>query len=144
MFQRKRLTVHRNCHQGVATVEHGHGEPTGVPVNGTANDLIGPGLESEFPEQVVQAHPQPPGIANELAPYFVGDTGESDVGLDQGPGQELFECQLGRPRHHPGHPEDVIPDLDARNLQGGVDAVEGCVRCDKRCQTLYPQIGPIG
>ena len=108
MLQRQRLSVHADRYECVAAVERRHRKSAGVPVARAANDLIGPGVDSRFSQQIIQTDAEPSGIAGELAPNLIGDAGEGDVGFDQGPGRQLVERQVELPRHHPGDPEGVV------------------------------------
>jgi hypothetical protein len=84
-------------------------------------------LHAGFGEQFAERDPEPRGVARVRAPDRVGDAGERDAPLDEPPGQQVGEGVRARVVDQAVDAQLVVGNGEARDPQGGVDAVERLV-----------------
>ena len=139
---RQRLAVHRHGDERGATVEADLGrEPGGEAVDRAADDLRRAGLHAGPVEQRRQRHALPRGVADEVAADLVGHARQRDELLDVGHGDELVVGERVRLVDHALDEQRPRPDVDLRDAERGVDAVEVVVRRDVRRQAGHVEAG---
>ena len=132
---RQRLAVHRHGDERRATVEADlRREAGGEAVDGAADDLRRAGLHPCPVEQRRQPHALPRGVADEVAADLVGHARQRDELLDVGHGDELVVAERVGLVDHALDEQRPRPDVDLRDAERGVDAVEVVVRRDVRRQ----------
>ena len=133
VVDRERLAVHADDeHRRALAVDGIDREPAGVAVDRATDDLVGALLHAGFLEDLGEGDAEPAGGAGEAAADLVGDAGERDVGLDEVPLQQVVVGEGDLVVDHALHGQLPGVDGDLRNLEGGVDPVEGVVRGDER------------
>ena len=142
MAQRQRFAVHADSDERVAAVEGVDGEPAGVAVEGPTHDLVGPVLDPDLVEQLVEADTEPASVADQATADLVGDTGHGDVGLDEVTAEQVVVAQLQRLADHAVDAQTPGVDRHLGHGQGRVDPVEVRVRRDERRHARHADLDP--
>ena len=134
VFERQHFAVHPHGEQGVraGVLQHRQRRASGEAIDARGEHHVGSRLRHRRGEQFANRVAQPEGSADEVAAHLIRHAGEGREVLLKWLRQKLGEAQRHLVLHHPGDLERPFVRIDRRHLQRRVDAIEVCVRGDKR------------